>query len=93
MPSSRSSCAIAATPSPVCEPITRPVAWCVSPAARTSFASISESGPASTPIFMNPGRMPVPSMPSRASAIHRAAICSALSFHACAGTYLSFTAP
>lgn len=34
-------------------------------AARTSFASIIESGPgASTPVLMNPGLRPVPPMPS-----------------------------
>ena len=35
--------------------------------------SISESGPASTPVLMKPGRIPVPSIPYSHSLIHRSA--------------------
>ena len=54
---------------------------------------MSESGPASTPIFTKPGRMPVPSIPWRASAVQRSASSRGLSAYACLGTALSFAAP
>ena len=57
----------------------RPVSRWQSAPASTSLRSMSESGPASTPIFTKPGRMPVPSMPRRDSAVHRSASCRAVS--------------
>ncbi len=69
----------AARPSPVWIASVRPVARWVRAPASTSLRSIAESGPASTPIFTKPGRMPVPSIPSSNSAIQRAASCAGVS--------------
>ena len=83
----------AARPSPVWIASVRPVARCVSAAASTSLRSMGESGPASTPDFTNPGRIPVPSMPASNSAVQRAASCAAVSAYACFGTAMSRAAP
>ena len=64
---------MAARPSPVWQWIRSPVWPWQRAAATISLRSIAESGPASTPVLMNPGRMPVPSIPSRHSAVQRSA--------------------
>ena len=83
-----SSCSTAAAPSPVCEAIVNPVSREVNAAARTSFPSISSSGPRLTPVLMNRGRQA-----SRVSAIHRLASCRDDSLRANAGTNLWSAAP
>jgi hypothetical protein len=84
---------MAARPSPVWQWIRSPVWPWQMTAASMSLRSIGERGPGSTPVLMNPGRTPVPSIPSRHSDVQRSASLSALSSNACAGRYLSWAAP
>jgi len=73
-----SNCSSAVAAVVVWEWIRNPVAREVRAAARTIFACTSESSPSFTAILMNPGLMPVPPMPPRASSIHSAASSSAV---------------
>ena len=68
------------------------VRYAIAP-ARTSLASISDNVPASTPILMKPGRIPVWRIPCSASRIQSCAIARAGCSTALRGTYRSFAAP